>query len=239
MDLKCVSSQWRRMKESPMTTARRLACFFVFAMFVFDTAAAASADYVVGTPFNVKGERLDVIPPPDWKIVWMEGDPNGEYFVEYVPPGEDLETWKAGHLSVIRKPYPSAQTMKEIRDAKLKVADVALIGMVKRLSADCATYQEITMRTTMANGLYLALAGGYCGKPSENAPFGEGAFVAFYESKNFIYKVQYSWRPQSEAEKQSSLWAIDAAHAKLYRESIKSATLCDESKNTCKARYRP
>lgn len=202
-------------------------------------AVPALADTVVGMPFNVKGERLDVTMPPGWKIVWMEGDPRGEYFVEYAPPGEDVETWKTGHLSIIRKPYPSAQTMKEISDAKLKVADVALIGMVKRLSSACAAYEEITMRTTTANGLYLALGGGFCGKPSENAPLGEGAFVAFYESKNFIYKVQYSWRPQSEAEKQSSPWGIDAAHAKLYRESIKSATLCDESKKTCKTRYLP
>jgi len=199
----------------------------------------ALADTVAGMPFNVKGERLDVTPPPGWNIVWMEGDSTGEYFVEYAPAGEDVETWKTGHLSIVRKPYPSAQTMKEIRDAKLKVADVALIGMVKRLSSSCAGYEEITMRTTTANGLYSALGGGYCGKPSENAPLGEGAFVAFYESKNFIYKVQYSWRPQSEAEKQSSLWGIDAAHAKLYRESLKSATLCDESKKTCKTRYLP
>lgn len=202
-------------------------------------AMPALADPVVGMPFNVKGERLDVTPPPGWKMVWMEGDPKGEYLVEYAPPGEDAESWRTGHLSLIRKPYPSAQTMKEIRDAKLKVADVALIGMVKRISGGCAGYEEVTMRTSNANELYLALGGGFCGKPSDNAPLGEGAFVGFYESKNFIYKVQYSWRPQSEAEKQSSLWGIDAAHAKLYRESMKSATLCDEAKKTCKTRYLP
>ena len=202
-------------------------------------AMPALADPVVGMPFNVKGERLDVTPPPDWKIIWMEGDPKGEYLVEYAPPGEDVENWKTGHLSIVRKPFPSAQTMKEIRDAKLKVADVALIGMVKRISGGCAGYEEVTMRTSNANGLYLALGGGFCSKPSDNAPLGEGAFVGFYESKNFIYKVQYSWRPQSDAEKQSSLWGIDAAHAKLYRESLKSAALCDESKKTCKTRYLP
>lgn len=210
---------------------------FAIAIVVVSTSASY-ADALEGTPFSVKGERLDVTPPNGWKVAWMKGDPNSEYFVEYIPENEDINSWKGGYLMVVRKPYPVPEIMKKIAEAKTRIADLAIINAINTATKNCPDNHEPTsQRTNTFNGVYFAVGGGYCSLGAENVPFGEGAFLAFVEGRDFLYTIQYGWRPQSEAEKRVSPWGIEESKAKFYLESITSATLCDDSKSNCKNSY--
>jgi len=213
--------------------------FLIFAAaIILGSTSTSFADTQTGAPFSVLGERLDISPPQGWKLAWMQGTPEGEYLVEYIPEHEDINSWKTGYLLVVRKPYPPAELMKEIAEMKTRFADLSLIQTINFVAKNCPDKHEPTsQRTNTFNGVYFAVGGGCCSLARDQIPFGEGAFIAFAEGKDFVYKIQYGWRPQSESEKRSSPWGIDEEKSKLFLMSIRSATLCDDSKSNCKNTY--
>ncbi|MFA6119828.1 MAG: hypothetical protein WCT35_02415 [Sideroxydans sp.] len=191
-----------------------------------------------GEPFSVKGERIDITPPAGWKLAWMIGKPDGEYFAEYIKDGEDVLSWKSGLLLIRRAPYPSADIREQISKLKAKVADVGLIQLANQTREICkGQYVPTAQRVNTFGGLYFSVGGWYCGLVGPNIPYGEGAYVALIEGKDFIHLIQYSWRPQSEVEVKASPWAIEENTATAYLQSIISAVICDEDKNNCRNPY--
>lgn len=181
-----------------------------------------------GVPFPVVGEQLDHRPPNEWKLAWMSGKADGGYIAEYIPQSEEIDSWRDGYLAIERLPYPPAEVLKEIESRKTRVADVALSLFVKKAKETCVgQHVEMSQRTNTFNGAYFAVGGGYCDRYGPSAPFGEGSFVAFVEGKNYLFRVQYGWRPKSSQEQVSNMpWRITSQKAVQYLEAIKASSLC-------------
>ncbi|MYN15955.1 hypothetical protein GTP81_04250 [Rugamonas sp. FT107W] len=181
-----------------------------------------------GKPFAVVGEQLQHKIPKGWKLAWMEGQPDGEYFVEYLPEAEDINNWREGYLSIRRLPYPNATAMAQIEKAGAKVADVALFQFIKGAVQSCGgRHQAMSQRTDTSNGVYLAVSGGYCDKYGSAAPFGEGSLIAYAQGKDYVFQIQYGWRPKSETDQKTNLpWHIAPETARQYMEAIKASSLC-------------
>jgi hypothetical protein len=211
-----------------------LVLLIISALLVISNSHAA----VEGAPFVVDGERIDIVPPTGWRLTWMAGDANGEYFAEYIKDGEDARSWKSGLLLIRRLKYPSADLLEQIEKAKSRVADIMLLQYDNQTQQMCKDkYVPAAKRVGELSGLYFAVGGWYCRLNSKETPFGEGSYVAFVEGKGFVHLVQYSWRPQTGQDANSSEWGIDLKTGKTYLDSIVSSVLCDENKKTCKNGY--
>jgi hypothetical protein len=188
-----------------------------------------------GIPFNVTGERIDIVPPADWKLAFTDGDPNGEYFVEYIPNDETITSWKKGYLFVGRKLFKDDKVKEFAQKNKKYVVSGLLVQSISEAEKLCpGKYEKMSQITNIFNEISFAVGGGYCG----NEKFGEGAFVAFAVSDKFIYKIHYGWCATTESERSSNLpWRISEDKAKAYLEAIKAATLCDNKLSKCKNEY--
>ncbi|MDY0205194.1 MAG: hypothetical protein RBR82_01070 [Pseudomonas sp.] len=211
-----------------------LSCLVLFPCAVFAQEEGAS--------FPVYGEQLEFQPPSGWKLAWMSGAEDGPYLAEYIPEHEDIDAWREGYLSVQRFEYPPSDVLQEIKAHKTRLADIALDQYITQAQETCGgQHQAMSQRTNMFNGIYFAVGGGYCDKYGPSAPFGEGAFVAIAEGKQFFFKIQYAWRPISAAEQQRNRpWRIAPQQAKEYLESIKTISLCGgEHQPECQISYIP
>jgi hypothetical protein len=214
---------------------KKILRLFIVSLIVLAPCSYAESDF---KPFSVNGERLDLVPPNQWKLASMQGDPNGNYLVEYTPELDDINNWKDGYLLIQRIHYPAQNIMEELTKLKTRISDASLHAFIDQAKKSCTgKHSEMNQRTNTFNNLYFAVGGGYCDGKTSKSRYGEGAFVALIEGRDFLYKIQYGWRPQSPEEQHRSPWGIDEATAIAYLESIKSAQLCDESKRNCKTNY--
>ena len=179
-------------------------------------------------PFSVIGEQIEHPVPAGWKLAWMEGSPNGANYAEYIPEGEDIEHWRSGYLLLRRVPLPSEEVLAKIEGGKNKLADGSLIGFFQKANKACAGTNELmSQRTNVFNGLYMAVGGGFCDRYGTSAPFGEGALVAFAVGKDYLFQMQYGWRPANEQQAKADLpWRIDGERARKYLEAFKASKLC-------------
>lgn len=181
-----------------------------------------------GTSFPVIGEQLDHAPPPGWKLAWMTGKADGTYGVEYIPAEENIKTWRGGYLAIARMEYPSAEIRKEIENSKTRVADIALLKYGEVSKKTCGgTHEQMSQRTSVFNGIYFGVSGGFCDKYGPMAPFGEGSVYAFIEGKDYLFRIQYGWRPLSADDQKEYLpWRIAPQKVRGYVEAIRTTTLC-------------
>lgn len=200
-------------------------CLLLASVIGMPFAAFATED---GLPFTVIGEQLIHPPPTGWKLAWMSGNANGSYVVEYIPEAEDINLWRGGYLAIERLAYPPAAVLKKIDEAKARLADVALFQFIKRAKETCGgQHSEMSQRTNVYNGVYMAVGGGFCDRYGPAAPFGEGSFLAFAEGKEYLFRIQYGWRPNSLEEKSSNIpWRITRQRAEQYLEAIMASSLC-------------
>ncbi len=201
---------------------------------------AAPAAPTVGAPFAVTGERVTTQIPKGWKLAWMQGDPAGGFMAEYVPEAEDINHWRGEYLAIARFPYPSATVLKQMADKKVHLSEVALTQFMTATQAGCGGKREETSHgLNQIDGLLFAVSGGFCDKLEPNAPFGEGQFVAFIEGKDFLHKVQYSWRPGSAFEASNNKpMRLSKQKTVEYLEAIKASRLCDGSYKACSGNFR-
>ena len=196
----------------------------------FLCAISPHASYAAegGTPFAVIGEQIDHPLPKGWKLAWMTGKPDGRFVVEYIPEAEQVDSWREGYLAIERLPYPPAEAMKEIENKKQTTSGVALSLYIQVAKESCVgKHESMSQRSNTINGTYFSVGGGFCDKYGPPAPFGEGAFVAFVQGKDFLFRIQYGWRPKSAEELSANLpWRITAQVAKEYLEAIKASSLC-------------
>lgn len=181
-----------------------------------------------GKPLPVTGEQLQHRIPGGWKLAWMEGQPDGEYFAEYIPQAEDIKSWRGGYLSIRRQSYPNAAAMAQIEKAGAKIADIGLFQFMRAAAQSCGgSHQAMSQRVSTSNGVYMAVSGGYCDKYGPAAPSGEGSFVAYVQGKDYLFMIQYGWRPKNETEQKANLpWRIAPEASQLYMEAIKASSLC-------------
>lgn len=211
--------------------------FYLFTgLFLFAFSPSALAEEPIGKPFKVIGEQVEHKIPDGWKLAWMEGKADGRYFAEYIPAGEDINSWRTGYLAIERIPYPSPQILDEIHKMKTTFSEIGLHHFMEIAAKRCGEkHIEMSRRVNTFNGVFFAVSGGFCDHYDNIAPFGEGAFVAFLEGKNNVFRIQYSWRPISEATKNNDLpWRIPSNKAEAYLNAIKATTLCGgESQPNC------
>ena len=190
-------------------------------------------------PFRVTGEQIEHPVPTGWKLAWMEGNPDSSYYAEYLPEGESIEHWRTGYLLLSRVPLPSAEVLAKVEGGKNKLADGSVIDFFQKASKACAGTNELmSQRTNVFNGIYMAVGGGFCDRYGATAPFGEGALVAFAVGKDYLFKMQYGWRPANEQQAKANLpWRLDAELARQYLEAFKASTLCGGTEQpACKPR---
>lgn len=190
-----------------------------------------------GAPFSVIGEQLDHRPPDGWKLAWMSGKADGRYIVEYIPQEENINSWRDGYLAIERLAYPSAEVLKEIETHKTRIAAVALYQFIRKAKESCGgKHSEMAQRTNTFNGVYFAVGGGYCDRYGQAAPFGEGSFVAFAEGKDYLFRIQYGWRPKTIQDQENNVpWRITPKTAEQYLGAIKATALCGGSnQRACK-----
>lgn len=221
--------------KPPLLFITRLAVFVAASLSCVAAQAAPQ-----GESFAVTGERVVTAIPQGWKLAWMMGTPAGGFMAEYIPAEDNIDTWHGGYLAIARFPYPSAKVMQEFKDKKVHPAEVAQAQLQDALRNSCGDKFEAMPRGLNQLGdLLFSVSGGYCPHMGTTAPFGEGSFVAFIEGKEFLHKVQYSWRPASTKEQdQNKPWGIGKDKSVQYLEAMKASTLCDGSYKACSANYR-
>lgn len=191
-------------------------------------------------PFRVVGEQIEYAVPAGWKLAWMEGKPDGSFFVEFIPKDETIEKWRGGYLLVQRLPYPNPDVLEKIKSIKSKIADVALFQFFEKANKACVGKNQLmSQRTNVFNSIYMAIGGGFCDRYAGAAPFGEGTVIAFAEGEDFLFQMQYGWRPANMQELNANLpWRINEEKIRPYLEAFKSSSLCGGSKQPfCKVNY--
>ena len=213
-------------------TLRSLLITFLF----IPIAWAAEGD---GSAFAVHGERIDHIPPQGWKLAWMVGDADGAYVVEFIPESEDINFWQQGYLAIARMPYPTAEALKEVVKGDMKVSEVAVQYYNGEAVNACAgKFYPMSHRTNTFNGAIFSVSGGFCDKNGPPARFGEGAVFAYVEGKDYLFRIQYSWRPKSAEDKQDIPWRVDPEELGSYLKAIIASRLCGGSNELpCKENY--
>lgn len=202
-------------------------------------AAIADEQPAAGKPFAVHGEQLTLPVPRYLKLAWMEGQPDGDYVMEYIPQDEDINSWRGGYLQIARSSYPAPELMAQLEQAKANITDVGLAQDTKKAASTCGgTYRAMPQHALTYSNVRFAVGGGFCDRYGPAAPLGEGAFVAFVQGKDYQFRIQYGWRPNTPQEQNSYLpWRLPPGIMMRYLESIKAATLCGgEDQAACPAR---
>lgn len=218
-----------------MKTNLKLRAFYAF-LLILPSLVVATED---GLPFRVQGEQLDYVPPDGWKLAFMKRKADDGFFAEYIPNNDDIHTWKNGFLLVNR--MFGAEIIKEIRKTNKQAAEVAMSAYMELATKGCRG--EVTPKapiSEMINGCLTVSGGFFCdGDESPTAPHGEGAFVSFIEGKDYLHRIQYSWRPQSKEELViNSPWHIEPSKSQAYLNALKSVTLCGGANlPACKIKY--
>lgn len=174
---------------------------------------------------KISGEQVIHDIPKGWDLSYFEGDPAGNFLMEYVPKGDDVRQWKQGYLLIRRSAYPDATLMSKLKEAKISPAMVGILQAQDTAKKGCGeNFRPMTQGETVFNGIAFAISGGYCPQYGQYLPFGEGAVVSVLEGKENIFKLQYSWRPHS-AQPQLK-WGLENSQITNYLDRIKNTHLC-------------
>lgn len=202
--------------------------FFILPLLV-GVANFSHAEEIYGTQTSkvvIQGEQPAHPIPDGWQAGYFKGDVNGEYVVEYTPNGEDVRGWKNGYLAISRYNYPENKVITQIKESNLAVADVAVMVAQEQAQKGCAgTYTPMSHRNNIFNDLFFSVSGGFCNKYGVIAPLGEGAIVSTIEGKDYLFNIQYSWRPQTKAQ-QNLDWGTTPSMIEDYLTRITQTSLC-------------
>jgi len=168
---------------------------------------------------QVNGENLLIHPPSGWRLAHTNGDPDGNYVVEFMPNAEEKEAWREGYMSVQRGAFnpSSGQHM----------APQALATLMQVAQTKCpGRFVPMTSKDTQISGAYAAVGGGFCSRDGDVAPYGEGNLTAIIEGRKNLFLVQFGWRPATEDDQKDSGWRIRPERLKQYLDLINQASLC-------------
>lgn len=177
----------------------------------------ARADMLEGSLFQPNGENLLIQPPAGWRLAYMNGDPNGDYVVEFMPRNESHDSWREGYMSVQRGGLDGTTGMaSQVVQRVLKGAQLKCSGH----------FTAMKRKDTTTNGAATSISGGFCDRYGPAAPYGEGSVVAVVEGQTNLFLVQFAWRPATENELKAYGWRITPQKLQTYLDLLNQATLC-------------
>ncbi|BEV14928.1 hypothetical protein HBDW_17160 [Herbaspirillum sp. DW155] len=180
-----------------------------------------------GRLFQPKGENLMISPPPGWRLAYMDGDPDGDYMVDFLPANEAHDSWREGYMGVQRRSFPEAGLLANIQARNLTVAQVALSEVMQGAQRNCpGRFVAMAQKNGSTNNIPLSVSGGFCDRTGPVAPYGEGTVLAVYQGKQQLFVVQFSWRPPTDAANKQYPFRISPAGLQQYLDLINAATLC-------------
>ncbi|MFJ3057475.1 hypothetical protein [Herbaspirillum sp. NPDC087042] len=189
---------------------------------------------VTGRIFQPAGENLMISSPAGWRLAFMNGDPAGEYVVDFLPANEAHDSWREGYMGVQRRAFPAASLVNNIQARNLTVAQVALSEVLQGAQRNCpGRFTAMGQKVTMTNNIPTAISGGFCGRVGPSAPYGEGTVLGVFQGKQYLFVVQFSWRPSTENELNQFAYRITPARLQQFLDLMNAATLCggtDEGK---------
>lgn len=177
----------------------------------------AAADMLEGSIFQPNGENLLIQPPAGWRLAYMNGDPNGDYVVEFMPRNESHDSWREGYMSVQRGALDNTTGM----------ASLFVQRVLQGVQLKCAgRFTPMKRKDSTSNGAVTSISGGFCDRYGPAAPYGEGSVVAVVEGKANLFVVQFGWRPATENELKDYGWRITPQKLQTYLDLLNRATLC-------------
>ncbi len=177
----------------------------------------ANAALLEGSIFQPNGENLIIQPPSGWRLAYMNGDPNGDYVVEFMPQNESHDSWREGYMSVQRGAIDGTAGMSS------QIVQRVLQGAQLNCQGHFAAMKR---KDTMTNGAATSISGGFCDRYGAVAPYGEGSMIAVVEGKEHLFLVQFGWRPATENELKDYGWRITPQKLQVYLDLLNHATLC-------------
>ena len=202
---------------------KRIAALFACALTLAATLIPmpdAHAALLEGNVFQPNGENLIIQPPAGWRLAYMNGDPNGDYVVEFMPQNESHDSWREGYMSVQRgaaSVSPSVHLSTQIVQRVLQGAQNSCAGH----------FTPMKQKDSMTNGAYTSISGGFCDRYSAAAaPFGEGSLVAVIEGTKNLFLVQFGWRPSTPNELNGYPLRITPQRLQVLLDQINRAMLC-------------
>jgi hypothetical protein len=165
------------------------------------------------------GENLVIRPPANWRLAYADGDPSGDYVIEFMPPNERQDSWREGYMSVRRgtyKPTSGAHLAPQVVQEVLRNAQRICSGH----------FTSMQQKDSMTNGAYTSISGGFCDRPGNAAPYGEGSLIAVVEGTQHVFLVQFGWRPATETEAKSGGLRISPEKLQQYLNLVNQAVLC-------------
>lgn len=179
----------------------------------------AHAALLEGNLFQPNGENLQIKAPAGWRLAYMNGDPNGDYVVEFMPENEAHDSWREGYMSVQR----GAVSMSAGTHLSTQFVQRILQGAQRNCSGH---FMPMKQKDSVTNGAYTSIGGGFCDRVGSIAPFGEGSLIAVVEGSTNMFLVQFGWRPATENELKAYGWRITPQKLQQYLDLLNSAVLC-------------
>jgi len=219
------------MFSTRLRRAAGAACLVLAATLAASGPAWAEA---TGRLFQPAGENLMITPPPGWRLAFMNGDPAGEYVVDFLPANEAHDSWREGYMGVQRRAFPDASLVNNIQARNLTVAQVALSEVLQGAQRNCpGRFTAMGQKISMTNNMPTAVSGGFCDRVGPSAPYGEGTVLGVFQGKQYLFVVQFSWRPSTANELNQYAYRITPARLQQFLDLMNAATLCggaDEGK---------
>ena len=200
-------------------------------VFLSTISGLASSDAKDGHLFDVSGLQLAISPPESWSAVWMSGESQGTYFVEYLPEGSDVNSWRDGYILVQRISFIDKQeTLNKIESAGFSLVDFAFNGFLYKAQKTCpGNYVKSYSKSETFNNIEYVLGAGYCDKYGPAAPFGESNVFAYVRRGDLLFNVKFAWRPHSKEDQVSNPhWPIPQERVDFVFNVLKSAFLCGD-----------
>jgi len=215
----------------PAFMKKKRCMIFVTTMLVAGIANASSTlqDMHIA---KVSGEQPDVAVPAGWKLAYKAVHPDGAYFFEYIPEGENIDNWRSGYLFVGRAPYPEHRKKTDLNQPKAASIGDAMVSAIQKEVADACkgqgSFMPMSHRWNIFNGSRVSVSGGFCSKMGSAAPYGEGAIVSVIEGEEYLHQISFHWRPISaeQREKRMPAWGDTDENIIRYLQTIRATKLC-------------
>lgn len=205
-----------------LTGAAVAACIGLAALLPLQARAEAE-----GSVFQPRGENLMISPPAGWRMAFMDGDPGGDYVVDFLPANEAHDSWREGYMGIQRRSFPDSALVANITARNLTVAQVAITEVMQNAQRNCpGRFVPMKQKDSLTNGIPTSTSGGFCDRAGAAAPYGEGTVLAVYQGKERLFVVQFSWRPSTQNELNQYAFRITPARLQQFLDLMNAATLC-------------
>ena len=200
---------------------KKIAALLACALTLTATLTAMPAAHAAqeGSLFQPNGENLIIQPPSGWRLAYMNGDPNGDYVVEFLPQNESHDSWREGYMSVQR----GAASVSPGVHMSTQIVQRVLQGAQNGCSGH---FTPMKQKDSMTNGAYTSISGGFCDRYGPAAPFGEGSLVAVIEGTKNLFLVQFGWRPSTPNELNGYPLRITPQRLQVLLDQLNRAMLC-------------